>query len=55
MRDVVITRDEVAGLMANLLVSGQPPTCPTRFSEWLAQHAQQLGTEYASELERHYR
>jgi len=54
-RDVLITRDEIAGLMASLLVSDQPPTCPTCFSEWIAQHARQLGMRYASELQRHYR
>jgi NADH dehydrogenase len=54
-RDVVITPDEVTGLMASLLVSGQPPTCPTRLSEWIARYAQQLGNGYASELQRHYR
>ncbi len=55
MRDVLITRDEVSGLMANLLVSSQPPTCPTRFSQWLREHADQVGIRYASELKRHYR
>jgi len=55
LRDVVITRDEIGGLMANLLVSRQPPTCPTRFSEWLREHAGELGIRYASELKRHYR
>ncbi|MBN2563487.1 MAG: NAD(P)H-binding protein [Phycisphaerae bacterium] len=53
--DVVITREEIDGLMAGLLVSDKPPTCPTRFSEWLTQNAGRLGTRYASELSRHYR
>ncbi|MEW5763123.1 MAG: NAD(P)H-binding protein [Bacillota bacterium] len=53
--DVVLTRDEVRGLMANLLVSGGPPTAPTRFSDWLAANAGRVGTAYASELARHYR
>lgn len=53
--DVVLTRDEIAGLMANLLVSQQPPTGHTRLSEWLAQNAAHLGTRYASELARHFR
>jgi len=52
LRDVVITRDEIAGLAANLLVSHEPPTCPMRFSEWLAQHAAELGSRYHSELAR---
>jgi len=65
VRDVVITRDEVRGLMAGLLVSHEgtreagraahrPPTCPTRFSEWLREHAAELGASYRSELARHY-
>jgi uncharacterized protein YbjT (DUF2867 family) len=53
--DVILTREEIAGLMANLLVSKGPATGRARFSEWLAQNASILGTKYASELERHYR
>ncbi len=45
----------IAGLTANLLVSNGPPTTSTRFSEWLARNAEQLGAEWASELHRHYR
>lgn len=52
--DVVLTRDEVAGLMMGLLVSSGSPTCPTRLSDWLAQNAATLGVHYASELRRHY-
>ena len=55
VRDVVLTRDEVEGLMANLLVSAGPPTGKTRFSEWLGQNAGSVGDRYASELARHYR
>jgi uncharacterized protein YbjT (DUF2867 family) len=53
--DVILTREEIEGLMANLLVSKQPPTGQTRLSEWLAKNASILGTKYASELARHYR
>jgi NADH dehydrogenase len=53
--DVVITKDEVDGLMADLLISHAPPTCPTRLTEWLACHGDDLGRRYASELARHYR
>jgi uncharacterized protein YbjT (DUF2867 family) len=52
--DVVLTRDEIDGLMADLLVSKQPATGWTRFSAWLAENASVLGTRYASELGRHY-
>jgi uncharacterized protein YbjT (DUF2867 family) len=53
--DVILTREEIEGLMANLLVSKQPATGQTRFSKWLAEKACILGTKYASELARHYR
>lgn len=55
VNDVVLTREELAGLMQNLLVTESPPTGQTRFSQWLAQKADQVGTRYASELERHFR
>lgn len=55
VRDVVLTGDEIAGLMAGLLVSTGPPTGPTRLSQWLRDHAAALGRAWASELERHYR
>ncbi len=50
--DVVLTADEVKGLMRNLLVSNQPPLCNTRLSDWLRQNADTVGTHYASELAR---
>ena len=53
--DVILTREEIEGLMANLLVSKQPATGQTRFSEWLSMNGSTLGTKYASELARHYR
>jgi NADH dehydrogenase len=53
--DVILTREEIEGLMADLLVSKQPATGQTRFNPWLANNASVLGTRYASELQRHYR
>jgi NADH dehydrogenase len=55
VRDVVLTRDEIRELTASLLTSNEPPTCPTRFSEWLAAHADQIGRRYSSELQRNFR
>ncbi len=55
VNDVVLTRDEVVGLMDNLLVTNSPPVGKTRFSEWAKENVQFLGAQYASELERHYR
>lgn len=54
VHDVVLTAEEVDGLNADLLVSDNPPTGTTKFSEWLDAHALELGREYASELARHY-
>jgi NADH dehydrogenase len=52
--DVILTKEEIEGLMANLLVSKCPPAGRTRFSAWLAQNAGVLGIRYSSELRRHY-
>ncbi len=53
--DVVLTADEVRGLMADLLVSSAPPAGTTRLSEWLKHNSGTVGIRYASELGRHYR
>ena len=55
VRDVVLTKDEIDGLMAGHLVSAAPPTASTRFTEWLEAEGASLGQRYASELARHYR
>jgi NADH dehydrogenase len=55
VHDVVLTQEEVKGLMAGLLVSENPPAGTTRLSEWVSRHAHLLGKKYASELGRHYR
>ena len=55
VNDIVLTPEELHGLMANLLVSRGPPTGRRLFSEWLSPHAGILGLHYANELNRHYR
>jgi uncharacterized protein YbjT (DUF2867 family) len=50
--DVMLTRDEVAGLMGDLLVSHAPPTAAGKLSAWVRQHAAELGQHYASEVAR---
>ncbi len=54
VRDVVLTRDEVDGLMAGLLTSDSPPTGTTRFSDWLNENSRDLGRTYESELRRNF-
>ncbi len=52
MGDVLITRDEIAGLMQNLLFTHSPPAGNTALTAWGRQHASTLGLHYASELKR---
>jgi NADH dehydrogenase len=53
--DVVLTRDEVAGLRAGLLESDAPTTGNTRLTDWLTANADDVGRRYSSELARHFR
>lgn len=55
VHDVVLTEDEVSGLMASLLESKQPSTGRTSLRNWLQNNATTIGTQYASELARHYK
>jgi len=55
VRDVVITNEEVEGLMANLLVSRGSPTGQMLFSTWLEETGDHLGVHYFSELAISYR
>lgn len=50
--DVVVTREEVAGLMQNLLVTSSPPAGHTALSQWILEHRESLGRRYSSELAR---
>lgn len=52
--DVVITRDEIRGLMDGLLFVDAPPAGQTRLTEWAATHRDSLGRRYASELARRH-
>jgi NADH dehydrogenase len=52
VHDVVLTPEEIEGLMAGLLTSADEPTCPTTFGEWLVAHRDDIGRSYASELVR---
>ena len=55
VRDVVLTRAEIDGLMAGLLASDGPPNGQTSVSGWLEANGDTLGRHYASEMRRHYR
>ena len=53
--DVLLTPEEVNGLMADLLVSKEPPLCKTHLADWLEINKDKVGAKYASEIKRHYR
>jgi NADH dehydrogenase len=50
--DVMVTREEIEGLMADLLYVETPPTGSTRLTEWMSTRAGTLGRQYTSELAR---
>lgn len=52
--DVLITSEEMEGLLAGVLVSHQPPLGRRHFSEWLHESAPWLGRRYLSEVGRHF-
>jgi NADH dehydrogenase len=54
VRDVILTKDELRGLMKNKLTSDQPPNGTTLFSDWLRDNKHSIGAEYTSELNRHF-
>jgi NADH dehydrogenase len=54
VKDVVLTEDELRGLMANKLTSNQVPNGKNLFSEWIRNNRDSIGSEYTSELSRHF-
>ncbi|MFQ5718506.1 MAG: SDR family oxidoreductase [Acidobacteriota bacterium] len=52
LRDVLITRDEIDGLMQGLLATASPPAGTTRLTDWARRRADTLGRRYATELGR---
>lgn len=54
VNDVILTPEEVDGLMANLLVSKELAHGKTTFKDWLKENRKTVGANYASELKKHY-
>ncbi len=50
--DVAITRDEIEGLMTDLLYTNSPPAGDTRLTDWIKENSSRLGIRYSSELAR---
>ena len=55
VKDVILTPEELEGLMDELLVSKELPRGRTRLDDWLLRFHDTLGQKYASELDRHFR
>jgi NADH dehydrogenase len=52
VNDVMITKEEIEGLMANLLYVDSPPTGSLKLTDWAKKHSETLGFKYTSELAR---
>lgn len=50
--DVIITKEEIAGLKADLLYTQSLPAGSTKLTDWAKQNASTLGFHYSSELAR---
>lgn len=55
LRDRLLTRDELKGLMDELLTSRQNPNGATRLSDWIDSNKATVGKRYSSELARHFK
>jgi NADH dehydrogenase len=54
VRDVVVNRQELDGLMAGLVASDRPAEGRIKLTGWIAEHSGELGRIYASEIGRNY-
>ena len=52
VNDVIITREEIEGLMAGLLYVESSPSGSTKLTDWVKQYADILGLKYTSEMTR---
>ncbi len=50
VNDVIITKEEIKGLMDNLLYVDSPPAGKTKLTEWVEKHSDEIGKKYTSEL-----
>ncbi len=50
--DVLITKEEIEGLSANLLCTNSKPAGTTKLTDWAKENASKLGKQYANELTR---
>ena len=53
--EVILSRQELDGLITELLISHEPPRGNQSVTAWLRDHAADVGRRYASEMDRHVR
>lgn len=52
LHDVTITREEIRGLMSDLLYTGSSPVGTTKLTAWMKENSNMLGVRYSNELKR---
>lgn len=52
MKDIIITKDEIIGLMTNLLYVNSPPVGKKKLTDWIRENRDAIGVRYHSELAR---
>jgi NADH dehydrogenase len=55
LRDTLLTSEEYYTMAAGLADSDAPAAGETVLTEWIAEHADELGRRYANEIDRHFR
>jgi uncharacterized protein YbjT (DUF2867 family) len=55
LRDTLLTSEEYQAMADGLADSDAPATGQIRFTDWISDHAGELGRRYANELDRHFR
>jgi NADH dehydrogenase len=55
VHDVLLTRDELGSMMQGRADTDGEATGHICVSQWIAEHADELGRRYANEIERHFR
>ncbi len=55
LRDRLLTREEYQAMAHGLADSDSPATGTIKITDWISEHAPELGRRYANELDRHFR
>jgi NADH dehydrogenase len=55
LRDTLLTSEEYYTMASGLADSDAPATGEALLTEWIAEHADELGRRYANEIDRHFR